>query len=65
MAKVKVERAATDVSPKVSVPALLILVAAVISAVTSGEWNTPESVAAIVALVEAVVGYFTADKVEV
>lgn len=65
MARVKLQRDAGDVSPKVAVPAVLIAVAAVITAVVSGGWNAPETSTAIAALITLVTGYFTSDKVDV
>jgi hypothetical protein len=63
--KRKVHRAATDVSPKVTVPALVLLVAAIVQVVVTSGWNAPETATAISALVTAVLGYFTADRVAV
>lgn len=63
--KTKVKRAPGDVSPKVTRPSLILLGVSVVSAIVTGGWNAPETASAISALVVAVFGYFTTDKIEV
>lgn len=63
--RVKVHRDPADVSPKVSYPALLLALAAVVQAVATTGWNAPETATALSALAVLVVGYWKSDRVAV
>lgn len=63
--KTKVTRAPADISPKVTVPAVLLAVIAVASAILTTGWNSSETATAASAAVVAVVGYITRDKIQV
>ena len=62
--KVKIKREAGDVSPKTNVPAIVLLLVAVVQAVVTGGWNSPEFATAIAAVISWVVSYLSADKVD-
>lgn len=63
--RTKVTRAPSDISPKVTLSAVALLGLAVASAIITTGWNSSETATAASALVVAVVGYWTHDKIEV
>lgn len=63
--RVKVTRAATDVSPKVSFPAYALEALAAAFAILGGGIDEASLTLAAAGLVTALVGYFIKDKVEV
>lgn len=63
--KTKVTRAPGDISTKVLVTSISQLVLAIVIALVTGDVNAPEITAAATAVLTAVLGYFTADRVEV
>jgi hypothetical protein len=64
--KTKVERHPKDISPKVSVPSGLLLVAAVVWSLLNGvDVDSEQITLAVAAVVNFVVGYVKHDEVEV
>ena len=63
--KVDIERAPTDVSPKVSAVAIIGALAVVGQAIVSGDFNGPEVATAVSFLIATAVAYFKKDSVKV
>lgn len=61
--KVPIERALTDVSPKVAIIPIVGALAVIVQAIVSGEFNSPEVTTAVSFVIATVVAYFKKDAI--